>query len=113
MAPDEIKLLRKILDLTQTDLAKKLGISPRTVQAYEAGVSVPGGDKLLKLLRLRKENLHLMAMIPGQKRPIRDLVVELVQRQDEALGDLLFNEFLEKLLYKRLDELKESKSKTD
>ena len=46
-------------------------------------------------------------------RPIKEVVVEIVARQDEALKDMLFREFMDKLLYKRLNELNEMEPKSE
>jgi len=38
---DKVKELRQQIDLTQEELAKKIGVSPRTVFAYENGETYP------------------------------------------------------------------------
>ena len=38
---DKVKELRQQIDLTQSELAKKIGVSPRTVFAYENGETYP------------------------------------------------------------------------
>ena len=38
---DKVKELRQQIDLTQEQLAKKIGVSPRTVFAYENGETYP------------------------------------------------------------------------
>lgn len=41
------------LSLSQTEMAKKLGISRVTLSMYETGaIKAPGGDKIMKLLSL-------------------------------------------------------------
>ena len=38
---DKVKELRQQIDLTQEELAKKIGVSPRTIFAYENGETYP------------------------------------------------------------------------
>lgn len=47
MNAEEIKKRRKILKLTQTDLAKKLGVSLKTIQNYESGEVIPDSKNAL------------------------------------------------------------------
>lgn len=49
MTADEIKDLRAALDLTQTALAKKLGITVDTVRKYEQGQRSPS-ERITALL---------------------------------------------------------------
>ena len=41
MVADKIKHLREQMGITQSDLAKKLGITRSSVNAWELGISVP------------------------------------------------------------------------
>jgi len=41
--PAEVTRLRKNLNLSQRGLATAIGVSPRTVEAWEAGKSMPSG----------------------------------------------------------------------
>lgn len=56
MKSSDIKQLRTKLNLNQTDFGKKIGVSLRSIQAYEKGITKPSADTLLKLLELQKEN---------------------------------------------------------
>ena len=38
---EKVKMLRKDMKLSQGELAKKIGVSCRSVQSYEAGTSYP------------------------------------------------------------------------
>lgn len=49
MDGDEIRALRKKLDLSQKDLAKKLGVSKRTVENWEQGTRFPSAENEQKL----------------------------------------------------------------
>jgi len=51
---EKIKMLREQNDLTQTQLAKTLGISRSAVNAYEQSISVPSTQYIVELARLFK-----------------------------------------------------------
>lgn len=44
-----IKYYRKLLNLTQNELAKKLGVTPKTLSRYERGLSYPSIDLFIEL----------------------------------------------------------------
>jgi transcriptional regulator with XRE-family HTH domain len=46
MTPNRIGLLREQAKLSREELAQKLGVTARTVYRYEAGKTVPDGQKL-------------------------------------------------------------------
>lgn len=46
---DKIKDAREIKDLTQSQLAAMMNITPQQLSAWETGVVKPGQDSLLKL----------------------------------------------------------------
>ena len=52
MIADKIKELRVSNDMTQADVAKKLGITRSSVNAWEMGISVPSTMYLVELSRL-------------------------------------------------------------
>lgn len=52
MIADKIKELRISNDLTQADVAKRLGITRSSVNAWEMGISVPSTMYLVELSRL-------------------------------------------------------------
>ena len=52
MVADKIKALREQNGFTQSDLAKKLGITRSSVNAWEMGVSRPSLDNILSLGRI-------------------------------------------------------------
>lgn len=54
MIADKIKLLRERSSLTQSDLAKKLGITRSSVNAWEMGISMPSTQYLVELALLFK-----------------------------------------------------------
>lgn len=52
MVADRIRFLREQLEFTQTDLAKKLGISRSSVNAWELGISTPSTQYIVELADL-------------------------------------------------------------
>lgn len=47
-----IKELRKAKDLTQIELAKRVGVSMMTIQLWERGVTKPNEDNYKKLMEV-------------------------------------------------------------
>ncbi|HET8837901.1 MAG TPA: helix-turn-helix domain-containing protein [Flavobacteriaceae bacterium] len=58
MKPTEIKGLRLKLKLSQTEFGELIGVSLRSVQAYEKGNTKPSADTLMKLLGLFNDNMQ-------------------------------------------------------
>lgn len=54
MIADKIKYLRMQIGLTQSDLAKKLGITRSSVNAWEMGISVPSTQYVVELAGIFK-----------------------------------------------------------
>ena len=54
MISENIKQLRELKGLTQTDLAKKLGLTRSSINAWEMGVSVPSTQYIIELASLFK-----------------------------------------------------------
>lgn len=54
MIADRIKALREINSWTQSELAKKLGITRSSVNAWEMGISIPSTQYLVDLSLLFK-----------------------------------------------------------
>lgn len=54
MVAARIKLLRDQRGMTQTELAKRLGITRSSVNAWEMGISVPSTQCIVELARLFK-----------------------------------------------------------
>jgi putative transcriptional regulator len=59
MTPDEIRALRKRVNVSQTFFAHALNVSTKTVQAWESGARTPDGGNL-KLLRLGEEHPEIV-----------------------------------------------------
>jgi DNA-binding XRE family transcriptional regulator len=51
----KIKLARVELDLTQTDLAKKISAKQKSISRYENGISLPSLETLVKIAKLLKK----------------------------------------------------------
>lgn len=58
LAPDEIKSIRHGMSLTQASFAALLGVSTKTVEAWEAGRNHPDGASV-RLLSFAKTQPHL------------------------------------------------------
>lgn len=54
MIADKIKFLREEKGMTQADLAKQLGITRSSVNAWEMGISTPSTQYLLELSHMFK-----------------------------------------------------------
>lgn len=52
MIADRIRCLREKNDMTQTTLAKQLGITRSSVNAWEMGISVPSTQYVVELSRI-------------------------------------------------------------
>lgn len=52
MIADRIKHLREVNGITQSALAKKLGITRSSVNAWEMGISVPSTQYIIELSRI-------------------------------------------------------------
>ena len=55
---NNIKVQRAILNLTQQELADKIGVSRQTINALEAGKYVPSTVLALKISRLFQKNVN-------------------------------------------------------
>lgn len=54
MVADRIRVLREQKGFTQTDLAKQLGITRSSVNAWEQGISVPSTQYIVELAQIFK-----------------------------------------------------------
>ncbi|MGD1042389.1 MAG: helix-turn-helix transcriptional regulator [Sedimentisphaerales bacterium] len=52
----KIKLARIELDLTQTNLAKKMGVKQKSISRYENGISLPSIETLVKIAKVLKKS---------------------------------------------------------
>lgn len=60
--PEEIKLIRTNLQMTQVIFAAILGVSKKTVEAWEQGVNSPSGpaNRLLKIFKDNPANAQML-----------------------------------------------------
>ena len=87
-AADRIKLLRESFDMTQSDLAKKLGVTRTGVNGWEMGISLPSLANLLELANLfhvrtdyilgveDEETISLKNLSEKEKSLIRQLIAQ-------------------------------------
>lgn len=54
MVAERIKFLREQKEITQTELAKQLGITRSSVNAWELGISVPSTQYIVELANIFK-----------------------------------------------------------
>ncbi len=64
--PEEIAAVRLKLNLTQRGLAQVVGVSPRTVEAWEAGANKPNGSARHLLYLLGKDENTLKILLKAQ-----------------------------------------------
>ncbi len=127
MLGGRLKLLRKVLGLTQRELAQVLGVSEMTIRRYESDKFQPDADVLAKLAKEFNVNLHWLLTGEGEMFITRSMEEipktelldrEIIQKIFEVLEGfyqqgLLKNvpeeELMEvvKFVYKRVKPLKE------
>jgi len=60
---EKIKLLRERINLTQSDLARQLGLTRSSVNAWEMGISVPSTQYIVELAKMfRVSTDYLLGM---------------------------------------------------
>ena len=64
---EDIKNIRKKTGTSQGFLAKWLGVSKKTVQAWESGMNVPNGPSARLLSLLENESISVNTFILGDK----------------------------------------------
>jgi len=57
MFSENLKTLRKLNKMKQSELAEKLGVNQRTISAWEKGICEPDLKTLLKLKEIFKESV--------------------------------------------------------
>ena len=84
---EKIKLLRERINLTQSDLARQLGLTRSSVNAWEMGLSVPSTQYVVELAKTFKVSTdYLLGMennasisVEGLSETKVAIVVELVK----------------------------------
>lgn len=67
MTPSQIKSLRKKLNMTQVFFAQIIGVSPRTVEAWESGKRIPS-DIAFRFMHVIKEHKNILNDIINVKK---------------------------------------------
>lgn len=65
MVADRIKVLREQRGYTQTELAKLLGITRSSVNAWEQGISVPSTQYIVELANIFKVSTDHLLCVDG------------------------------------------------
>ncbi len=83
LAPNEVRFLRKTMDLTQEELAGKLEVSAQTVARWEKGsTAIPGApEKLLRIL------FHAAFMTDSELAEFRDFLLKKLDELDQVIPD--------------------------
>ena len=97
MVADRIKFLRESNDLTQSDLARQLGITRSSVNAWEQGISVPSTQYVVELARLFNVSVDYLLGVDASAN----------------LNIAGLNEDDVKLVYQIVNHLRKNNSKTD
>ena len=96
MISDNIKRLRENTGLSQAALARKLGVTRASVNAWEMELSAPTAQYLIALAQLfhtttdyilgleSQEQIVLRGMNEQEKRLVYDLVAYIAERKEES-----------------------------
>lgn len=95
MVADRIKALRESRDYTQSDLAKVLGITRSSVNAWEMGISVPSTQYIVELANIFKVSTDYLLGVPETSSVdvsgLTDKDIELIHSIIEHLRDVQKN----------------------
>ena len=69
---NKIKVYRAMHDLTQEDLARKIGVTRQTILAIEKGRYVPSLDLAFRIARHFGVNIEEIFIYPGEVLPAHD-----------------------------------------
>lgn len=97
MVADRIKFLRESNNMTQSDLARQLGITRSSVNAWEQGISVPSTQYVVELARLFNVSADYLLGVDASAN----------------LNITGLNEDDVKLVYQIVNHLRKNNSKTD
>ena len=92
MVADKIKSLREQMGVTQSDLAKKLGITRSSVNAWEMGISVPSTQYIVELAGIFKVSTDYLLDV----KPTASVSVEGLSEQDVNLVNAVIRHLREK-----------------
>ena len=95
MVADRIKALRESKNYTQNDLAKLLGITRSSVNAWEMGISVPSTQYIVELANIFKVSTDYLLGVPETSSVdvsgLTDKDIELIHSIIEHLRDVQKN----------------------
>jgi len=86
MVYERIKQIRELNRMTQTELAKKLGITRSSVNAWEMGLNVPSTQYLVELALLFKVSTDY---ILGLEKDVKVSIGHLEEDEKEIIFTLL------------------------
>jgi len=92
MVADKIKSLREQMGVTQSDLAKKLGITRSSVNAWEMGISVPSTQYVVELAGIFKVSTDYLLDV----KTTASVSVEGLSEQDVNLVNAVIRHLREK-----------------
>lgn len=81
----KIRLRRKLLKLTQEDLAELVGVARQTVSAWERGSFVPDGENLIALARVLKISIDYLSQKSSEGGTYQ-AQEDVIHEKKEALG---------------------------
>ena len=90
---ERIKLLRKALELNQTDFGARIGVKQGTVAAYESGARVPLDSVVVSICRdpdsaLQRQFVSVLARLePPQWQLLSDMADKLLAQRDAQKKD--------------------------
>ena len=106
ISPDEIRVIREGLGLSQLEAGKLLGGGPRAFTKYESGTVKPAAS-VVTLLRLLEVDPSALALLPGgESRPVPSAVTgpfEVRAEHVAALNERTFPLLLQRLLSAEAD----------
>jgi len=85
---NHIEKLRKDNNMTQVDLAKRLGVSRSAVNAWEMGVRKPHIDHIVALAKVFNITTDYLLMVDGSKHLID--ISDLPDNEKKIMIDLAF-----------------------
>ena len=81
----KIKLRRKLLKLTQEDLAELVGVARQTVSAWERGSFVPDGENLIALAGVLETSIDYLSQKSSEGGAYQSQK-DVIHEKKEALG---------------------------
>lgn len=82
--PKRIAAARKLAGLNQSEVARRLGITPQAVQGWESGKSAPRGERLLQLAKLLGVTPHYLMSGEGPRPEEHANVIPTLQPHRQA-----------------------------